>query len=653
MVIVKVKCPNCGWEGEARAGTTIRCPKCGAVITVPQVKEKLKPTEIREVTPKPAVPVPPEYTKTEREKVTAGMGTTFKPKKGYYEKLKGPPLWALGRFKRIFERKKEEKPKEEEKSKTQKTGEPEKKKSYFEEMAKKLEEKKSEMLPAEYLKQKEALEKLKAEEEKKLKEAESKTIKGKISGIFKRGAGAEKEKIVTAVKERLSATKSYTGSAVKLYLLVIIDALVTLYFFLPALENWVNVSFADYLASVPVIGRFLVSWFTMGFVMKAVLYFIILFTIIAIPAIFILGKLHSFAVFNSFLAIVLVFEIAFIGFNNYGIPLAYTYFPQETAMMKCLIKYHGDIAICAVGENPVKPEKEDNNYETLSLELGQKTGEKTWISKPVAGQSYYLVFRLINTNKVGSNYVIKIPKDGITVNVSNSSSGKCEGSNLCNKGPTRKWDKFLEVKPGWPELFQVYFDELPACTDYYYFNIQVKSSQVGGGRSFFRVADKQKGNENFIYFFDPQIKTQPGPLDIYVYTTPFALVRENLEDGKFIISIKIENKKDGIADITGLKLIQKPPEGGSSLINVSNCTVCIKGSQPYDFSDEWVNNHEVNLTKLNLSSITPKGTTNSTLEIRCEGKLNPSFTGKATQLISVNANYTYTQTFNEQTGGIC
>ena len=182
----------------------------------------------------------------------------------------------------------------------------------------------------------------------------------------------------------------------------------------------------------------------------------------------------------------------------------------------------------------------------------------------------------------------------------------------------------------------------------------MKSDQTGGGRSFFRATDKQKGNENFIYFFDPQMKTQPGPLDIYVYTNPFALVGENLEDGKFMISIKIENKKDGTANITQLKLIQKPPEGEASIISVGKCTVCIKKGSSHDFTDEWNKFHEADLTtKLSLPLITPKGTKNSTLEIRCEGKLNPTFSGKATQLISVNANYTYIQTFHEQIGGIC
>jgi len=550
----------------------------------------------------------------------------------------------------------EESSSEEEKEEGEKESEEKLKEKSIEELKEELKKRfaEGELSIKEYVKELEALEELKKLREKSIGEKPLKEALGeKVRGYGKEIATAPKksilegfDKLFGGLRTRGAVAKSYLGEWIKFSVLLPIAFSLFLFVILAEIQWWTGVSIPDLLIeTIPFFGKILANWFTMGFVWSTFVVFTVAVFTVLLPFSIVIGRRWNISGANTVCLMTIATAIGLYGFDHALIPVAEAYFPEETAMIKCMIKYHGDMAICAFGEEEIKVEKEENNYETLALELGLKSPSGTVIPKPSAGQPYDLIFRLINKNSVGSGYIIKVknlevnvtdgetlPADYITPNVSSEP---------------------LEIRPGWPETIQAHWDSMPSCENYFYFNIRVESEQTGGGSSKFGVVDQQEGNENFIYFFDPEVGTKTGPLDIYVYTVPFVLVKDKLHGNEFLIYIFIENKKDGVARIDNLKIIQNPVTEQERVINLTECTVCSEeyitcSSFQWDGTLDLVSNCGIAPENLKVEK---EGKDGSVLEIRCKGEIIPDrITGKGTQWISVEANYTYIQTFKEQIG---
>jgi hypothetical protein len=156
-----------------------------------------------------------------------------------------------------------------------------------------------------------------------------------------------------------------------------------------------------------------------------------------------------------------------------------------------------------------------------------------------------------------------------------------------------------------------------------------------------------------MYFFDPDVKTETGPLDVYTYTLPFVLPVNELRSppsgsvaNQFQVYITIENKGNGIAYLKkGLNFIFNPD--------------VLRKNSPMDGCYQYCNSLTMSCPDPNSSTVKDGNikfldqelilSSGEIYTIICDAYLpNTSFVGKSTNIISVVTNYDYKQTFDEQ-----
>jgi len=346
-------------------------------------------------------------------------------------------------------------------------------------------------------------------------------------------------------------------------------------------------------------------------------------------------------------------EGSLILLNNYGLPLTETMFPEQSAFFRCMIKYSGNIQVCALNQTQeVQVDKADDLYQTITLEPGAITPSKSinpLNPNPNIDHPYYYPLTLFNKNRVGSPFEINVTKEGgIVVKVSDCETQK-EG--CVQEVPADEIISYPNkpISPGGYVIFQAKWNlatNLPPCKDYTYFHINITTEQSGGGSTKFGIIESNEGidNQNFLYFFDPVVKTSSGPLDIYTYTIPFV---QSINEGRnFTVYITVDNKGEGIAKIEKLyfyynKDVFRDPNP------LDQCYVYYtKLENRIDFQSWSCPPTENYCEFIFKPAIINKG---EKFSIICDGYLkSTAFYGKSTNLISVTSNYDYTQTFTEQ-----
>jgi hypothetical protein len=296
-------------------------------------------------------------------------------------------------------------------------------------------------------------------------------------------------------------------------------------------------------------------------------------------------------------------------------------------------------------------------YQTLALTMGIAAPTRTIPPmNPDPNQyPYFFTFTLKNQNEVGTPFEINVTdpvgKTGINVTASQS------GSKELRMASDYPFYPSYPIKPGGYVVVQAKFIEdpnnvnnLPACLPeepYTYFKVNVTTDQNGGGSTKLGIIenDRTLDNQNFMYFFDPEVKTQSGPVDVYVYTVPFVLPASRITlTEPFLLFIPIENKGSGIIDSITIDLFYD-----QTILNIpssspffSYCTSKIcgvkfdKSGSPGHYTFKSINgtigNGEI-YTIYNSEGLLQVAT--------------PTI-GKSTGLISVVAGYRYKQSFEEQ-----
>jgi hypothetical protein len=298
-------------------------------------------------------------------------------------------------------------------------------------------------------------------------------------------------------------------------------------------------------------------------------------------------------------------------------------------------------------------------YETLTLEMGAVTPEKTLNPpNPVPDMwsetnSYELPFTLFNKNTVGSVYDIKV--DEITAIASPYETG-------IDFKPSEPIDiPDNPIKAGGYVIVTArftgpFYDRPINCKQYTFFDINVTTEQIGGGSANFGLIRSDQGidNQNFMYFFDPVVMTNPGPLDIYTYTLPFVIPVQRTgetegEPSQFGVYIQIKNKGKGMAFIENLTLIQVINGSTKKPIQIPPTGCMLSGGlsvNTYEATDCSKSDTENCILIKNIDKPIKK---DGGMTFRCNGQIvEKEFYGKTTNFISVNANYKYLQTFDEQ-----
>jgi hypothetical protein len=380
---------------------------------------------------------------------------------------------------------------------------------------------------------------------------------------------------------------------------------------------------------------------------------------VALPPSVILGKSGvSFDILNKVCLFSIAGSAAIWGGNTFLLPAVKTFMPEEFAMLMCLMKYRGNMQVCIAPNQTVTYDK-TGTYETLKVEMGAVTPSQTipppnpvpdtWSSQ----YPYELPLTLSNKNTVGSEYDISVDKIDALASPYESGIDFVKASEILNS-------PYYPIKPGGTAIITARFNKafysLPInCKQYTYFKINVTTEQIGGGSAKFGLIESDQGmdNQNFMYFFNPDVKTEPGPLDIYTYTLPFVIPVNSPITGyqpNFGVYIKIKNKVDGIAFIENLTLIQiRDTTTPQQPIEISSTECLLSGG--------------LSTYTVNPTTSCPPGKTGNCLLItidkpikkdeeitfRCNGRIKSTeFYGKTTDFISVNAYYTYVQTLNEQ-----
>jgi DNA-directed RNA polymerase subunit M/transcription elongation factor TFIIS len=278
-------------------------------------------------------------------------------------------------------------------------------------------------------------------------------------------------------------------------------------------------------------------------------------------------------------------------------------------------------------------EKEENvekigTYDSLSAKLGRKISNGNYIPnlRPEEGEDYNLEITLENENDPTTNFDIEV----IDVTACASSRRFDTNSDCTSDFMATSSKTPYTIRAGTYRIERLKFDTLPSCDYYMYFLVQAKSKQKGGGSSNFRIIfPVLEKPPNIDYEFVPSLKTQPGPIDAYVYTYPAVI---NLKEGReFEIIVRLVNKGD---------------EGTATINNVtiSSASEDLEITCP-DFTTESCFDQQ-NCVTVYLSdseNILEKG---DVKEIQCVGNIDPGyFTERETAFIGVLTYYEYTQDF--------
>ena len=304
--------------------------------------------------------------------------------------------------------------------------------------------------------------------------------------------------------------------------------------------------------------------------------------------------------------------------------------------------------------------KKIGKYETLTLEFGRKIGDKTEKNpKPKGGGKYNLDITLTNENR--EIYDINITE------IYAHAVGK-DKENKVKAIPsvsTSKEEPYV-LKPGEELAVRLKWDDslddgsrLPQCDRTMEFYINITSQHQGGGFTLYGVAPREEGYVNFLHYFDPEITTEPGPLNIYVFTDPYAINLEEITSGEtFDVIIKIVNKvKDSIAVLNEIAFVQTfEVPGGLFTINPSSCQglvvdlennpinpggICQAGDNCFELKFGSYDNENVFQPGLELSY-------DESEEIECKATVSSSsISNRLTDQIRVYSTYTFVQDFEK------
>jgi hypothetical protein len=170
---------------------------------------------------------------------------------------------------------------------------------------------------------------------------------------------------------------------------------------------------------------------------------------------------------------------------------------------------------------------------------------------------------------------------------------------------------------------------LPECPNgIITFKINVSSRQYGGGFSNYGIAPSDEGDYiKFLHYFDPEITAEPGPLNIYVYSDPYAIDWSYFNNNgiPFYIIIKIANPKfqDSVATLNEIHLVQTFEAAGSQkFFSISTCQDDL-GNPPFTPTEEDCPEGKTgNCYKFTLNDLTVNY--DESREIVCITNINPN-----------------------------
>ncbi len=306
---------------------------------------------------------------------------------------------------------------------------------------------------------------------------------------------------------------------------------------------------------------------------------------------------------------------------------------------------------CA-GEQELKVTKENEQWETLDLIVGS-------LETPKGGQTedYTFKFSLINQNMESSKYFINVTAISTVVSSKSDFSGNEVISKKDPDPPLPPYsipptDPNCQKMCGQPIEFT--FNRLPECSDekQFFFKTIVTTKQAGGGSGDIKLIDKASTE-----VFEPNIYTNPGPVDMYVYTYPYLLefdkLKETFTDSNgvkynFKFWITIKNKCDkinnpGRAEITDLTVIYPTRDIPINIscpgYSKSTCTEKMKGIEGTEC-------FKISPSKPLILECNQYSGEEVTKEIKCYGKFtSKTFIGEKTSQASVLSDYKYIQNF--------
>ena len=365
----------------------------------------------------------------------------------------------------------------------------------------------------------------------------------------------------------------------------------------------------------------------------------------------------------KFCLTLLAVEGSIILLNDYGLPWTAAMFPEQTEFFRCMVKYSGNMQVCALNQTQEVYVDKTGSYQVLTLTQGIDIPSRRMppINPNPEVLPYYYIFTLTNKNQVGSPYEINVScdndctdaEDKIGIQVTASLD---DGTDNHTASEYPFYPQY-PISPGGYVIAQAKFTELPECSEeepYTYFHINLTTDQDAGGSAKFGVIESDEGidNLNFIYFFDPVVKTQPGPVDVYVYTIPFVFPANRVSPTEpFLTFIKIENKGSGsIEEITVVLIYDEtildiPFESSIPISPTDTCSAYCSGTTC---------NATFTIGGINGSrTFTSQGAIEAgesyTIYDREGTLVDQNMVGKYTGLISaVASSYRYRQQFDEQ-----
>jgi len=298
--------------------------------------------------------------------------------------------------------------------------------------------------------------------------------------------------------------------------------------------------------------------------------------------------------------------------------------------------------------------KKIGKYETLTLDYGRKKDSGTIEpSKPKGGGRYNLDITLTNENReiydinITEIYAHAIGKD---------KENKVEAVSSVSVSEERPYvlkpEEDLAVRLKWDDSLDG-GSRLPQCDRTMKFYTNITSQHQGGGFTLYGVAPREEGYVNFLHYFDPEITTEPGPLNIYVFTDPYAINLDEITSGEtFDVIIKIVNKvKDSVAVLDRLAFVQTfEVPSGLFTINPSSCqSLVINLNYTTNFNPEGIcTDDKHNCFELLFEPKELKLSYDESEEIECKATVtSSSISNRLTDQIRVYSIYTFVQDFDK------
>jgi len=453
------------------------------------------------------------------------------------------------------------------------------------------------------------------------------TLKGKLKGELK------KQTVGRAAEAGVSAANTF-ADGIKFTIATTLLFFITLNNFIPTVQGWIGLQVIDTSAAY------------YSFVFRNAWALTLICTVISFVLAFMLGWIGQVSLkgFYQTEAIIVTMEVLVLLANSLFIPWICGANPEICKSVSCIAAWmkegYGleDAQKKCSGEEELEVTKEDQKWETLDLRVGL-------LETPTAGDEFTFKFSLINRNSEGSKYIINVTDVSVSVSATPDFS-----SPTPVQEPDPPMPPYSILPAGTDcdtcgEPVEFTFKKLPDCDeDQFYFRTKVITEQAGGGSGDIKLVDKASGE-----FFEPKITTNPGPVDIYVYTYPYLLDFDKLNDPKipssqrfkFWIAIKNKcGKLENPGKMTLSKLTVVYPTSDIPIkiqcpgYTTNPCKEQIEGKECFEIDKNIV----IECDQYSGEEVLK--------EIKCFGTFTVStFKGEKTSQASVSADYTYEQTF--------